>query len=53
MSRGNDRTNATAGDTHTQFIPRRMAQANQGGDYHGSLYDPENQFKITQDPAIA
>ena len=51
--RGNDTTNATAGATHTQFIPRRMAQANQGGDYWGSLYDPENQFNITQDPAIA
>ena len=50
--RGNDRTNATAGDTHTMYIPRRMAQANQGGDYQGSLYDPEVQFNITQDPAI-
>lgn len=51
--RGNDKTNGTSGQTAIDFTPRRECQANQGGDYHGDLYDPEVQFNITQDPAIA
>jgi hypothetical protein len=48
-TRGNDTTN---GITATTWVERRMAQANQGGDYFGSLYDPETQFDINQEPAI-
>jgi Chitobiase/beta-hexosaminidase C-terminal domain/F5/8 type C domain len=49
--RGNDTTNGM--DTSAAaFAPRRDCQANQGGTYFGSLYDPETMFNITQDPAI-
>jgi F5/8 type C domain/Fn3 associated len=48
-NRGNDTTN---GITATTWKARRDAQANQGGDYYGSLYDPETQFDINQEPAI-
>jgi hypothetical protein len=51
-NRGNDESNGTSGSTQTQFVPRRSCQAEQGGTYFGSTYDPEVQFNITQDPAI-
>jgi hypothetical protein len=47
--RGNDTTN---GITATTWKQRREAQAYQGGDYYGSLYDPETQFDINQEPAL-
>lgn len=47
--RGNDTTN---GITATTWKIRRECQAYQGGDYWGSLYDPEVQFDINQEPAI-
>jgi hypothetical protein len=49
--RGNDPTNAMDASA-SGFVARRMAQANQGGDYFGSAYDPETQFDINQEPAI-
>jgi Chitobiase/beta-hexosaminidase C-terminal domain len=51
-TRGNDTTNAM-GTSASAFAPRRMAQANQGGDYFGSNYDPEVQFDINQEPATS
>lgn len=49
--RGNDTTNAMDASA-SAFVPRRTAMAEQGGDYYGLTYDPENQFLITQDTAI-
>jgi hypothetical protein len=48
-TRGNDTTNAI---TATTWVERRTNQANQGGTYFGSLYDPEVQFDVNQEPAI-
>jgi hypothetical protein len=47
--RGNDTTNAI---TSTTWKERRECMAYMGGDYHGSFYDPENQFNINLEPAI-
>jgi chitobiase/beta-hexosaminidase-like protein len=50
--RGNDTTNGMD-SAAAAFVERRTCQAEQGGDYYGLAYDPETQFSITQDPAIA
>lgn len=49
--RGNDTTNAM-GASAPSFEPRRMAQANLGGDYYNSPYNPETDFDINLEPAI-
>jgi hypothetical protein len=49
--RGNDKTNGMDASA-SAFVPRRTCQAEQGGDYWGSPYDPETQFDINQEPAI-
>jgi hypothetical protein len=51
--RGNEEENALNDASSTTFWPRRSAMANMGGDYFGSLYDPENQFDMNLEPAIA
>jgi Chitobiase/beta-hexosaminidase C-terminal domain len=48
--RGNDNTN---GINVTTWVERRNCMRNQGGTYYGSTYDPETQFDINQEPAIA
>jgi hypothetical protein len=47
--RGNDSTN---GITGTTWVERRNCMRNQGGTYFGTVYDPEVQFDINQEPAI-
>lgn len=51
--RGNDLTNGTSGDTATMLSHRRNCMANQGGTYFGAVYEPETQFDVNQEPAIA
>lgn len=48
--RANDNTN---GINVTTWLERRNCMRNQGGSYYGSTYDPETQFDINQEPAIA
>lgn len=48
--RANDNTN---GINVTTWLSRRTCMRNQGGDYFGTTYDPETQFDINQEPAIA
>jgi hypothetical protein len=47
--RGNDNTN---GINSTTWVERRNCMRNQGGTYFGTVYDPEVQFDINQEPAI-
>lgn len=51
-NRGNDPTNGMDASA-ASFVQRRSCQANQGGTYYGATYDPETQFDINQEPAIA
>ena len=50
--RGNDPTNAMDASA-SGFAQRRNCQRDQGGTYYGATYDPEVQFDINQEPAIA
>jgi hypothetical protein len=49
--RGNEEENALNDTSSAVFWERRGCMANQGGDYYGALYEPENQFDINQEPA--
>ena len=51
--RGNEEENGLNDASSTTFWPRRGCMANMGGDYYGSPYDPESQFDMTLEPAIA
>jgi hypothetical protein len=50
--RGNEEENALNDASSLTFQPRRSCMGNMGGDYFGSLYDPENQFDMNLEPAI-
>lgn len=51
--RGNEEENALNDTSSLDFDDRRNCMRDQGGIYYGSTYDPETQFDINQEPAIA
>lgn len=51
--RCNEEENALNDTSSAAFAPRRNAMRDQGGDYFGALYDPDVQFDMNQEPAIA
>lgn len=51
--RCNEEENALNDASSVSFAARRNCMRDQGGDYYGALYDPDVQFDMNQEPAIA
>lgn len=51
--RANSEENSLNDTSSSTFAPRRNAMRDQGGTYFGANYDPDVQFDMNQEPAIA